>query len=145
MRGRSARSVACLVACAVLAGCAAPSTFTPRSHYPPDPWVKGYSESDDCLGGEQLAARRFELPDYPGRAFRAGAQGWVMLRMDVDAQGITQNVAVERAVPRGGIWGGFEGASLEAARAWRFEPPAAPLQDCRVLLRYRLGKVSLGG
>ena len=129
----------------LLAACASTSDFVPKSHYPPDPWVKGYSDPDDCLGGEDLAARSFALPDYPKRAFRAGAQGWVMLRLDVNAAGETENVSVERAVPGSGFWGGFEGTSVEAAENWLFEPPAAPLENCRVLLRYRLGKVSLGG
>ena len=40
-------------------------TFKPKSQYPPDPWVKGYSNPDDCLGGEKLAAIDFALPDYP--------------------------------------------------------------------------------
>jgi len=124
--------------------CSTPKTFKPTSHYPPDPWVKGYSNPNDCLGGEKLAARNFELPSYPKRAFRAGRQGWVILRLDVDAQGETQNVDVERSVPEGGFWGGFEGTSIAAAENWQFEPPEAPLYDCRVLLRYRFGGVSLG-
>lgn len=128
-----------------LGACSTSSTFTPRSHYPPDPWVKGYSEPDDCLGGEALEARRFGLPDYPRRAWRAGAQGWVLLRLDVAADGRTENVGVERAVPESGLWGGFEGAAVDAARAWTFAPPAAPLRDCRVLMRFRMGGVSLGG
>lgn len=136
---------AALLAALLLASCAAPDTFRPRSTYPPDPWVKGYSDPDDCLGGEKLAAIDFELPDYPRRAFRAGQQGWVILRLDVDAQGLTRNVEVERSLPEGGLWGGFEDASVAAARGWTFQPPQAPLEDCRVLMRYRFGKVSLGG
>ena len=135
----------CLVIVPLLAACSTPSQFNPKSHYPPDPWVKGYSDPDDCLGGEALAAREFALPKYPKRAFRAGAQGWVMLRLDVDAAGETQNVRVERAVPESGFWGGFEAVSVEAAENWSFQPPAAPMENCRVLLRYRFGKVSLGG
>ena len=128
----------------LFAACATPDAFTPKSHYPPDPWVKGYSNPDDCLGGEKLAAREFALPDYPKKAYRAGQQGWVILRLDVDAEGQTQNVDVERAVPQGGLWGGFEDNAVRAAESWRFQPPEAPLEACRVLLRYRLGKVSLG-
>ena len=129
----------------LVSACGTTDVFRPKSTYPPDPWVKGYSNPNDCLGGEQLAAIDFELPDYPRRAFRAGQQGWVILRLDVNAQGFTEDVAVERSLPEGGLWGGFEDASLEAARAWTFQPPAAPLNDCRVLLKYRFGKVSLGG
>ena len=128
-----------------LSACATPDAFVAKSAYPPDPWVKGYSDPEDCLGGEQLAARAFALPDYPARAFRAGAQGWVILRLDVDGAGVTRNVEVERAVPEGGLWGGFEGAAVRAAESWRFAPPDAPLDDCRVLIRFRMGSVSLGG
>ena len=129
----------------LLVSCASGDAFRPRSAYPPDPWVKGYSDPDDCLGGEALEAVEFALPDYPRRAFNAGRQGWVILRLDVDAAGRTRNVRAERAVPEGGLWGNFEDASVEAAEAWAFRPPAAPLEDCRVLLRYKFGRVSLGG
>ena len=129
----------------LLSSCTTKSTFEPKSTYPPDPWVKGYSDPDDCLGGEALEAVSFALPDYPRRAFNAGQQGWVILRLDIDAGGQTQNVRAERAVPEGGMWGNFEDSSVEAAQSWTFRPPAAPMEDCRVLLRYRFGSVSLGG
>ena len=126
---------------AVLSGCATKTIFEPKSDYPPDPWVKGYSNPDDCLGGEKLAARDFELPTYPRRAFNSGRQGWAIMRLDVNAQGRTENVAVERSVPEGL----FEGASEAAVKNWTFQPPQdGALRNCRVLLRYRLGAVSLG-
>ena len=117
-------------------------TFKPKSQYPPDPWVKGYSNPDDCLGGEKLAAIDFELPDYPRKAFRSGRQGWVIVRLDVNAQGETENVNIERAVPDYA----FPDNARRAVQNWRFEPPAGgALQNCRVLLRYRFGTVTLGG
>lgn len=124
-----------------LSACGSTSVFTPRSAYPPDPWVKGYSDPDDCIGGEALAAVKFDMPDYPKSAFRNGQQGWTIVRLDVVADGTTANVRIERSVPGGP----FDKASVKAVRAWRFRPPAAPLSDCRVLLRYRAGKASLGG
>ena len=129
-----------------VAGCAvipvnSNKPFYPKSQYPPDPWVKGYADPDDCIGGEKLAAVSFALPDYPRKAFRTGRQGWVILRLDVDSNGATQNVRIERALPKGM----FESASKRAAKAWKFAPPDAPLTDCRVLVRYKLGGVSLGG
>jgi len=138
------RALVLIAGATLLSACVTPSGFQPRSDYPPDPWVKGYSNPDDCLGGEQLAARDFALPDYPKRAFRDGRQGWVILQLDVDATGQTRNVDVTRAVPEDGFLGGFEGAAVKAVEAWRFEPPAAPLTSCRVLLRFRMGSVSLG-
>jgi TonB family protein len=121
--------------------CGSTSTFNPRSSYPPDPWVKGYSNPDDCIGGEKLAAIDFDLPTYPKSAFRNGQQGWSIIRLDVDADGHTQNVKIERSVPSGM----FDTASRKAVDAWRFRSPQTPLSDCRVLLRYRAGQVSLGG
>ena len=130
-----------LVFMAVLSGCASSGAFMPKSDYPPDPWVKGYADPDDCLGGEKLAARHFALPEYPGKPFDLGAQGWVMLRLDVNAQGQTENVVVERAVPD--KW--FPGPSRKAAQKWLFEPPKdGPLKKCRVLIRFKLGGVTLG-
>lgn len=125
-----------------LSACATKDIFKPRSQYPPDPWVKGYSNPDDCLGGEKLAARQFALPQYPRRSFNSGRQGWVIMKLDVNAQGQTENVDVERSVPDGL----FEGVSRDAVKAWTFQPPAeGALKDCRVLLRFRAGEVTLGG
>lgn len=124
-----------------LTGCKTSDTFHPQSQYPPDPWVKGYSNPDDCLGGEKLAAVDFALPDYPRRAFNSGRQGWVIVRLDVDASGQTRNVDIERAVPDAM----FPGNARDAVQKWRFEPPKdGALQNCRVLIRYRFGTVSLG-
>ena len=126
---------------AVLTACATKNVFQPKSQYPPDPWVKGYSNPDDCLGGEKLAARNFELPPYPRRAFNSGRQGWVIMRLDVSALGETENVDVERSLPDGL----FESASRQAVKSWTFRPPAGGvLKNCRILLRYRSGEVSLG-
>lgn len=126
---------------AALTGCSSSGVFEPKSAYPPDPWVKGYSDPDDCIGGERLAAVNFELPDYPGGAFRSGQQGWTIIRLDVAADGSTENVRIEKSVPKGQ----FDSTSRKAVEEWRFRPPASPLLNCRVLLRYRLGETSLGG
>jgi len=123
-------------------GCATKDVFKPKSNYPPDPWVKGYSNPDDCLGGEKLAAREFALPKYPRRPFNSGRQGWVIMKLDVNASGITENVEVERSVPDGL----FEGVSREAVNNWTFQPPKdGALRNCRVLIRFRAGDVTLGG
>ena len=136
---KAAFSLAAIIA---LSACATKDVFKPRSHYPPDPWVKGYSNPDDCLGGEKLAAVNFELPKYPRRAFNSGRQGWVIMKLDVTAQGQTENVDIESSVPDGL----FEGASRAAVKEWTFRPPAdGALRNCRVLLRFRAGDVTLGG
>jgi len=125
----------------LLSACSTNDLFMPKSEYPPDPWVKGYSNPEDCLGGEQLAARRFKLPEYPRRAYNSGRQGWAIVRLDVNASGETENVSIERSVPAGL----FGGTAKGAVDDWLFEPPKdGPMQDCRVLLRFKLGAVSLG-
>ncbi len=124
-------------------GCASKADyFVPKSEYPVDPWVKGYSNPDDCLGGEKLAARKFFLPEYPKSEFNAGWQGWVILRLDVNADGNTENVKVERSVPGGR----FDRSARRAVEGWVFEPPVdGAMANCRVLIRFKLGGVSLGG
>ncbi|HFB55396.1 MAG TPA: energy transducer TonB [Hellea balneolensis] len=125
----------------VLSACSSTKPFNPRSDYPLDPWVKGYANPDDCLGGEKLAAVSFDLPTYPKGAFKKGQQGWVIVRLDVNAQGETEHVRVERALPAKR----FADNAKKAVRKWKFQPPqGGGLQNCRVLIRYRLGGVSLG-
>lgn len=138
---RKAVYITALLSGLYLSGCATKTVFMPKSAYPPDPWVKGYAADQDCLGGEKLAAIDFALPDYPRRPFNTGRQGWAIMRLDVNAQGQTDNVDVERSVPEGL----FDRSSLAAVKKWRFAPPeGGPLFNCRVLLRYRGGTVSLG-
>jgi len=107
-------SSAFVLAAGVLWGCAsAPTTFKPRSQYPPDPWVKGYANPDDCLGGELLAAR---------------------------STGNVENVSTERSVPEGV----FEKHTERVLKDWAFAPPKSEgLQNCRILIRYRVGIVSI--
>lgn len=137
-----AAAILSVAAVLVLGGCKTKDVFMPQSEYPPDPWVKGYSNPDDCLGGEALAARSFELPKYPRRAFNTGRQGWVILRLDITETGLTENVSIERALPDRL----FGGNAQNAAKAWVFEPPkGGALKNCRVLIRYQFGTVSLGG
>lgn len=127
----------------LLSACASTDKpFMPRSDYPPDPYVKGYADPDDCLGGEKLAAIDFALPDYPRRMWSGGRQGWTIIRLDVAESGETENVRIERSVPGGA----FSSASVSAVKDWRFQPPEdGALKNCRVLIRYRLGEVTLGG
>ena len=124
-----------------LSACGSTKVFTPRSAYPPDPWAKGYSDPDDCIGGEDLAAIKFDLPAYPKSAFRNGLQGWTIVRLDLTSDGLTDNVRIERSLPNGT----FDKASISAVEAWQFRPPEAPLVNCRILLKYQAGAVNLGG
>ena len=138
---RAAGLIAVYLSAIVLQACASSApTFNPRSQYPPDPWVKGYANPEDCLGGETLAARNIPLPDYPKNALRRGNQGWVIVKLDVSPNGRVENVEAEKSVPRNV----FEKHTLRQLETWRFDPPkSGGLVNCRVLIRYRLGIVSL--
>lgn len=136
------RSLSFIMCGLALAACTTKDVFMPQSAYPPDPWVKGYSNPDDCLGGEALAAIDFDLPEYPRRAFNSGRQGWVIIKLDVSDEGLTENVEIDRALPDSL----FGGSARSAVKNWRFQPPeGGALKDCRVLIRFHFGTVSLGG
>jgi len=96
-----------------------PQTFQARNGYPPDPWVKGYANPEDCLGGEALAARNIPLPDYPKSALKRGNQGWVIVKLDVEADGSVANVRTERSVPENI----FEKHTIRTLKTWSFAPP----------------------
>lgn len=57
-------------------------------------------------------------PDYPPEAFRAGQEGTVVLRVDVDASGNPGNVDI---VSRSGSRD-LDRAAIEAVRKWKFRP-----------------------
>ena len=60
------------------------------------------------------------VPAYPRSALRAGQEGAVMLRIDIDARGVPTDVqVVERSGDRDRA---FDRAAIEAARQWRFQP-----------------------
>ena len=125
----------------ILIGCANTKAFKPVSQYPPDPWVKGYANSNDCIGGETLAVSKFVLPIYPGRAFKSGRQGWVLVKLNVDEHGETKDIIIERSLP-GGL---FDVPVNKAINQWKFDPPQnGEMKNCRVLIRFRAGEVSLG-
>jgi protein TonB len=57
-------------------------------------------------------------PSYPPTAFRAGEEGTVILRVDVDAQGKVSNVEVARRSNSVEL----DREALNAVRDWTFEP-----------------------
>jgi protein TonB len=57
-------------------------------------------------------------PEYPAAAFRAGEEGTVMVRADIDANGNPTNVEVAK---RSGSRD-LDRAARDAVRKWRFEP-----------------------
>lgn len=115
--------------------------FVPQSDYGLPPVPSAYAEPGDCQGGSRLEAVRVEEPEYPGRAFARGLQGWVVLRLDVDPEGRPRRVRVLEAQP-GGV---FERAARRTVRNWRFAPPGEPgLERCVVVLDFRLGQGRIG-
>lgn len=121
-----------------LAACAGGGSggFVPRSDYPIPPEPSAFTEPGDCQGGSRLAAARVEPPTYPARAYRAGSQGWVALRLDIDPEGRTRRVKVIDALPRGP----FDGAARGAVKRWRFQPPGEPgLERCVVIIDFQFG------
>lgn len=95
---------------------------------------------EDCQGA-QLAAREFELPEYPRRAWVRGLQGWVVVRFHVYDTGRPHRVRAAESVPEGY----FEGAAERAVERWRFEelPEGQSLSNCVVLFEFRNGNVRI--
>ena len=61
-----------------------------------------------------------EAPRYPAQALRAGVEGSVNVRIELDANGVPTDVqVVERSGERSRD---LDRAVVEAARKWRFEP-----------------------
>jgi bla regulator protein blaR1 len=60
-------------------------------------------------------------PLYPKAALKAGQSGKVVLRVKVDTDGAPLDIAIASAT----LPGVFDAASIEAARAWRFNPARA--------------------
>ncbi len=56
-------------------------------------------------------------PDYSDEARKAHLQGTVVLRIDVDAQGLAQNITVTQ-----GLGLGLDERAVAAVRKWRFRP-----------------------
>lgn len=124
-------------------GCAGggQDVFVPRSDYGIPPQSNAYSEPGDCEGGSRLAAVSLDEPEYPRRAFRNGVQGWVVVRLDIDAEGATRNVEIVDAQPTNA----FNRAARRTVRGWVFEPPGEPgLERCVVVLDFRLGHARIG-
>lgn len=66
--------------------------------------------------GVQVLSRT--LPDYPGIARSRKIEGWVLVEITVDRNGLVGNPRVVGANPAGV----FEQAALAAIRHWRFKP-----------------------
>ena len=57
-------------------------------------------------------------PKYPSRAITRGVEGFVDVRFDISAEGITQNIEVTYAEPENI----FDKAAIDAVKHWRYLP-----------------------
>lgn len=89
--------------------------------------------SNTVIPASELRRVRYVPPEYPGRAWRLGVEGWVDVEFDVTRNGETTAISVIGAERRGY----FEDAVREAVAQWEYEPRvyAGERIDQRVKLR----------
>lgn len=72
----------------------------------------------DMEASVDISSKNMNPPKYPPRAYQQGAQGTVILIIDVDAEGNVTNVTVEKSSRNRDL----DRAAMDAARKWRFNP-----------------------
>lgn len=89
-----------------------------------DPGAVGYVAADTPLQGvrelpvvEVPERLTYRAPRYTEVARRAGVQGVVLLRLEVDEEGKVADVDVRKDLPMG-----LTNEAVRSARAWRYEP-----------------------
>jgi TonB family protein len=136
-----------LAACTAVSSLPGAGGMDPRSEpfhaqqpFPVPANVERLIGPEDCQGA-QLAAREFELPEYPPRAWSRGLQGWVIVRFHVYDTGQPHRVRAAESVPDGY----FDGAAERAVQRWRFQelPDDQALSNCVVLFEFRNGNVRI--
>lgn len=73
-------------------------------------------------------------PVYPPEALSKGAQGWVKVKMQVNAQGVVETAEIIAAQPPGV----FDAAVLAFFRQVRYQPPRKDGQTVRALIEERV-------
>lgn len=73
--------------------------------------------SDFSANQQALPLYRVE-PQYPARAMKLGAQGFVLLSFTIDAQGRPQKIRIADSKPRRL----FDKAALQALKKWKYQP-----------------------
>jgi TonB family protein len=89
--------------------------------------------SNSVIPASELKRVAYVPPEYPGRAWRLGVEGWVDVEFDVTRQGETTAIIVVDTERKGY----FEDAVREAIAQWQYEPrlyEGAPI-DQRVRMR----------
>jgi len=76
--------------------------------------------TEGAAGAQQRDLEPVATPDpaYPPGAFRDGLEGWVEVEFTVTERGVTRDVQVVAAAPRGV----FDAAAVEAVATWQFRP-----------------------
>jgi protein TonB len=79
-------------------------------------------------------------PDYPARAARNGAEGWVQIRFNVTTSGTVRDAVVVASEPAGE----FEDAALKSIARWRYNPRidggvAVERIGLETVIRFKLG------
>jgi len=74
------------------------------------------AQATDIGASVDISSKNMNPPKYPPSAFRSGAQGEVILIIDVDANGNVTNVSVEKSSRNRDL----DRAAMDAARKWRF-------------------------
>jgi protein TonB len=100
-------------------GAAAPTLAPPEiPRLPPPPVVP--LVPPPAPTPSQIVARPLSQPQpvYPRRALEAEREGFVRLRITIQADGSVSDAVVTEARPSG--W--FENAALDAVRRWRYQP-----------------------
>ena len=95
--------------------------------------VRRAEVSNSIIPASDLKRVAYVPPEYPGRAWRLGVEGWVDVEFDVTRQGETTAIMVVDTERKGY----FEDAVREAVAQWQYEPrlyEGAPI-DQRVRLR----------
>ncbi|WP_133599670.1 TonB family protein [Raoultella sp. BIGb0149] len=70
-----------------------------------------------CFHKSNPVAVERPVPDYPVKAYKEGAAGYVKLKYDVNSDGSVSNIMVIESSPPGY----FEDAVIGAVKRWRFE------------------------
>jgi protein TonB len=84
------------------------------------PVAAATATTDGAASAQQRDLEPVATPDpaYPPGAFRDGVEGWVEVEFTVTERGVTRDVQVVAAAPRGV----FDAAAVEAVAAWKFRP-----------------------
>jgi TonB family protein len=79
-------------------------------------------------------------PEYPSALAKMGREGWALVEFTISPMGFVENPVIIEASNEG-----FNNASLEAIKKWRYAPKfvegkTVPMAGVRTVIRYQMGK-----